>query len=100
MITLSPGPGDRRPVPLPRRPVSAHVTDEQVEAVALRGFLQGVETEEDWLVYRAELAQHLSPYAVEEVGHAPARTVAPQPPGPGRGVADGETTDAKMTAIP
>ena len=49
-------------------PVSAHVTDEQVEAVALRGFLQGVETEEDWRVYKSELSQHLSPYAVEEVG--------------------------------
>lgn len=49
-------------------PVSAHVTDEQVEAVALRGFLQGVETEDDWRVYKGELSQHLSPYAVEEVG--------------------------------
>ena len=44
------------------------MTDEQVEAVALRGFLQGVETEEDWLVYKGELSRHLSPYAVEEVG--------------------------------
>ncbi len=67
MITLSPGPAAMAPSSSPP-PVSAHVTDEQVEAVALRGFLQGVETEEDWLVYRAELGQHLSPYAVEEVG--------------------------------
>jgi len=70
MITLSPGqvpaaPAAASSVP---PPVSAHVTDEQVEAVALRGFLQGVETEEDWLTYRGELARHLSPYAVEEVG--------------------------------
>lgn len=67
MITLSPGPAAVAPSSSPP-PVSAHVTDEQVEAVALRGFLQGVETEEDWLVYRSELGQHLSPYAVEEVG--------------------------------
>jgi len=63
MITLSPGQ-----VPAAPPPVAAHVTDEQVEAVALRGFLQGVETEEDWRVYKSELGQHLSPYAVEEVG--------------------------------
>jgi hypothetical protein len=66
MITLSPGPVAMAASSPP--PVSTHVTDEQVEAVALRGFLKGVETEEDWLVYRAELGQHLSPYAVEEVG--------------------------------
>ena len=68
MITLAPAP----PVPsapsLSQAPVSAHVTDEQVEAVALRGFLQGVETEEDWAAYKGELSRHLSPYAVEEVG--------------------------------
>lgn len=71
MITLSPGPqtslapaGASASPP----PVSTHVTDEQVETVALRGFLQGVETEEDWLIYRSELGQHLAPYAVEEVG--------------------------------
>lgn len=69
MITLSPGPGTSfTPSPSAPPPVSAHVTDEQVEAVALRGFLQGVETEEDWLVFKSELSQHLSPYAVEEVG--------------------------------
>jgi len=70
MITLSPGQAPSAPPAASSSspPVSAHVTDEQVEAVALRGFLQGVETEEDWLVYRAELGQHLSPYAVEEVG--------------------------------
>jgi len=56
------------PAPAGPPPVSAHVTDEQVEAVALRGFLQGVETEDDWRVYKGELSQHLSPYAVEEVG--------------------------------
>lgn len=69
MITLSPGTA-AAPVPAPSSPlpVSAHVTDEQVEAVALRGFLQGVETEEDWQVYKGELSRHLSPYAVEEVG--------------------------------
>ena len=66
MITLSPGTAALPSASPP--PVSTHVTDEQVEAVALRGFLQGVETEEDWLVYRAELGQHLAPYAVEEVG--------------------------------
>jgi hypothetical protein len=49
-------------------PVSAHVTDEQVEALALRGFMQGVETEEDWPPFKEELSKHLSPYAVEEVG--------------------------------
>ena len=65
MITLSPGPMAAAPS---SPPVSSHVTDEQVEAVALRGFLQGVETEEDWLIYKSELGQHLSPYAVEEVG--------------------------------
>ena len=71
MITLSPGQSAITSAIAPSSsppPVSAHVTDEQVEAVALRGFLQGVETEEDWLVYRSELGQHLSPYAVEEVG--------------------------------
>lgn len=61
VITLSSGPSAQPPV-------SAHVTDEQVEAVALRGFLQGVESEDDWTVYREELSRHLSPYAVEEVG--------------------------------
>ena len=60
------GPAPSAPAGPP--PVSAHVTDEQVEAVALRGFLQGVETEDDWRVYKGELGQHLSPYAVEEVG--------------------------------
>lgn len=71
MITLSPGtaPGvSASSLSSSPPPVSTHVTDEQVEAVALRGFLKGVEAEEDWLVYRAELGQHLSPYAVEEVG--------------------------------
>ena len=64
MVTLSPGPAPASAAP----PVSAHVTDEQVEAVALRGFIQGVETETDWLTFREELGRHLSPYAVEEVG--------------------------------
>lgn len=68
MITLSPGQAPAVPTSSAPPPVSAHVTDEQVEAVALRGFLQGVETEEDWLVFKSELGQHLSPYAVEEVG--------------------------------
>lgn len=80
MITLSSGPTaspaaltSASPLASPGSsastpPVSTHVTDEQVEAVALRGFLQGVEAEEDWLIYRSELAQHLAPYAVEEVG--------------------------------
>ena len=68
MITLSPGQAPAVPASSSPPPVSAHVTDEQVEAVALRGFLQGVEMEEDWLVYKSELSQHLSPYAVEEVG--------------------------------
>ena len=68
MITYSPGPAPQAAAPTGPPPVSPHVTDEQVEAVALRGFLQGVETEEDWLTYRGELARHLSPYAVEEVG--------------------------------
>ena len=68
MITLSPGQVPTVPASSSPPPVTVHVTDEQVEAVALRGFLQGVETEEDWLVYKAELSQHLSPYAVEEVG--------------------------------
>ena len=70
MITYSAGQASPAAVPAPAGPppVSAHVTDEQVEAVALRGFLQGVETEEDWRVYKGELSQHLSPYAVEEVG--------------------------------
>lgn len=49
-------------------PVSPHMTSEQVEAVALRGFLQGVETEDDWATFKEELGRHLSPYAVEEVG--------------------------------
>ncbi len=70
MITLSPGQVPTAPAATSSAPppVTAHVTDEQVEAVALRGFLQGVETEEDWLVFKSELGQHLSPYAVEEVG--------------------------------
>ena len=68
VISLSPGPSPVPSVSASLPPVTAHVTDEQVEAVALRGFLQGAETEEDWLVYKAELSQHLSPYAVEEVG--------------------------------
>lgn len=70
MITLSPGSAPAVPASsfASSPPVSTHVTDEQVEAVALRGFLKGVETEEDWLVYRAELGQHLPPYTVEEVG--------------------------------
>ena len=70
MVTLSAGPA-APPASLGSSsspPVTAHVTDDQVEAVALRGFLKGVEAEEDWLVYRSELAQHLAPYAVEEVG--------------------------------
>ena len=70
MITLAPAPS-AAPVPSASSqppPVSSHVTDEQVEAVALRGFLQGVETEEDWAAYKGELSRHLSPYAVEEVG--------------------------------
>ncbi len=72
LITLSAGP-ESLGVPIslsapPDPPVSPHVTDEQVEAVALRGFLQGVETEEDWQAYKGELVRHLSPYAVEEVG--------------------------------
>ena len=70
MITSSAGsiPLAMPSAPAGPPPVSPHVTDEQVEAVALRGFLQGVETEEDWRVYKGELGQHLSPYAVEEVG--------------------------------
>ena len=71
MITLSPGSVPSAPASSlgsSPPPVSTHVTDDQVESVALRGFLNGVETEEDWLVYRAELGQHLAPYAVEEVG--------------------------------
>ena len=71
MITLAPAPAAPVPSSLPGSqppPVSAHVTDEQVEAVALRGFVQGVETEEDWAAYKGELSRHLSPYAVEEVG--------------------------------
>ena len=69
LITLSAGPAEAIPLSAPPGPpVSPHVTDEQVEAVALRGFLQGVETEEDWQSYKGELSQHLSPYAVEEVG--------------------------------
>lgn len=70
VITLSHGPAASAPAHISpsQPPVAAHVTDEQVEAVALRGFVQGVETEEDWLAYRGELSRHLSPYAVEEVG--------------------------------
>jgi len=68
MITLSPGQAPAIPAASSPPPVTTHVTDEQVEAVALRGFLQGVETEDDWLVFKGELGQHLSPYAVEEVG--------------------------------
>ncbi len=71
MITLSPGPAPDVPSPSlgsSPPPVGTHVTDDQVESVALRGFLNGVETEEDWLVYRGELGQHLPPYTVEEVG--------------------------------
>lgn len=80
LITLAPAPADGPPaaslpvpsLPVPSRPalppVAPHVTDEQIEAVALRGFLQGVETDEDWEGYKGELARHLSPYAVEEVG--------------------------------
>jgi len=68
MITLSPGQAPAVPASSSPPPVAAHVTDEQVEAVALRGFLQGVETEDDWRVFKSELGQHLSPYAVEEVG--------------------------------
>jgi len=73
MITLAPAPGAApaaAPVPVPSSPppVSAHVTDEQVEAVALRAFMQRVETEEDWGAFKGELSRHLSPYAVEEVG--------------------------------
>ena len=49
-------------------PLSTHITSEQVEAVALRGFLQGVETEDDWATFKEELGRHLSPYGVEEVG--------------------------------
>ena len=70
MIHLAPAPGaPALTTSAPADPpVTPHVTDEQVEAVALRGFLQGVETEEDWLSYKGELGRHLSPYAVEEVG--------------------------------
>jgi len=72
LITL---PGGASPLAAPapmsapvQPPLSAHVTSEQVEAVALRGFLQGVESEDDWATFREELGRHLSPYAVEEVG--------------------------------
>jgi hypothetical protein len=68
LITYSAGTPAPSPLPAGPPPVSPHVTDEQVEAVALRGFLQGVETEKDWLTYRGELSRHLSPYTVEEVG--------------------------------
>lgn len=50
MIHLAPAPGAPAALTMsaPAEPaVTPHVTDEQVEAVALRGFLQGVETEED-----------------------------------------------------
>jgi hypothetical protein len=72
LITLPTGDAPLAvPSPLsgyPQSPLSPHVTSEQVEAVALRGFLQGVESEEDWGRFREELGRHLSPYAVEEVG--------------------------------
>lgn len=68
MITLAPAPAALSSSPPVPPPVSPHVTDEQVEAVALRAMLQGVETEEDWLAFKQELSEHLAPYAVEEVG--------------------------------
>ena len=52
LITLAPAP-TAQPATTPASvtstspPMTAHVTDEQIEAVALRGFLQGVETDED-----------------------------------------------------
>ena len=49
-------------------PLSSHLSSEQVEAVALRGFLQGVETEDELSTFKEELGRHLSPYGVEEVG--------------------------------
>ena len=68
MIHLAPAPAMAPSQSAAAPPLSPHVTDEQVEAVALRGFLRGVETEEDWQEYKSELSRHLSPYAVEEVG--------------------------------
>ena len=73
LITLAPAP-TAQPATTPASvtstspPMTAHVTDEQIEAVALRGFLQGVETDEDWQGYKTELARHLPPLSVEEVG--------------------------------
>lgn len=49
-------------------PLAPHVTDAQVEAVALRALMQGVETMDEWDAYKEELGKHLPPLAVEEVG--------------------------------
>ncbi len=49
-------------------PVTPEVTDSQIEAVALSALMQGVESIEDWMEFKAELEKHLPPLAVEEVG--------------------------------
>ena len=71
LVHLAPAPAGAlasAAVSLAPPPVSPHVTDEQVEALALRAFVQGAESEEDWDSFKGELSRHLAPYAVEEVG--------------------------------
>jgi len=52
------------------KPVSVHVTDEQIEQLALRTFVNlgpAGENEEEWVRYKADLYQHLPPYVAQEV---------------------------------
>jgi hypothetical protein len=52
------------------QPVSVHITDEQIEQLALRTFVNlgpAGENEDEWVLYKAELHQHLPPYVAQEV---------------------------------
>lgn len=65
----SPAPAttiELRPAPAP--PVSPHITAAKIEQLALDAFSKGVETEEDWEVYKEEMSRHLPSLTVEEVG--------------------------------
>lgn len=54
----------------PARPVSVHITDEQIEQLALRTFVNlgpAGENEDEWASYKADLREHLPPYVAQEV---------------------------------
>lgn len=63
------GATDTREIVLSRpAPLRPNVTDDQIEAAALRALLEGIRTEQDWAPYKEALSRHFPPYAVQEVG--------------------------------